>query len=82
VVVTRGADGAEAFTGSGKIAVRASTTEVVDSTAAGDVFAAGLVHALVAERALRSSLETAVAWGTACVACHGLPGPDAIRRQL
>lgn len=82
VVVTRGARGAEAFSSTERIAVQAPTVEVLDTTAAGDVFAAGLVHALVAHRPMRQALETAVAWGAAAVGCRGLPGPDAIRRLL
>lgn len=79
VVVTRGARGAEAFSASGRLAVPAPEVAVVDSTAAGDVFAAGLVHALVEGRPEREALETAVAWGAAAVAGAGLPDAETIR---
>jgi sugar/nucleoside kinase (ribokinase family) len=83
VVVTRGPRGAEAFTEGERIAVPApAVARVVDSTAAGDVFAAGLVHGLALGRPTRAALETAVAWGAAAVACPGVPGPEAIQALL
>jgi sugar/nucleoside kinase (ribokinase family) len=54
----------------------------VDSTAAGDVFAAGLVHALAEGRKTRAALETAVAWGAAAVACPGVPSRETIQGLL
>jgi sugar/nucleoside kinase (ribokinase family) len=46
VVLTMGAHGAEAVSAEDRIATPAPSVKAVDSTAAGDVFAAGLVHAL------------------------------------
>jgi sugar/nucleoside kinase (ribokinase family) len=82
VVVTRGERGAEAFGAAEHASVSAPHVTVVDSTAAGDVFAAGLVHALVEGRATRAALETAVAWGAAAVACPGVPGRETIQGLL
>jgi sugar/nucleoside kinase (ribokinase family) len=83
VVVTRGPRGAEAFSASGSVDVPApAVPHVVDSTAAGDVFAAGLVHGLALGRPARAALETAVAWGAAAVACPGVPDREAIRALL
>jgi sugar/nucleoside kinase (ribokinase family) len=83
VVVTRGPRGAEAFAEAERIAVPAPLVDqVVDSTAAGDVFAAGLVHGLALGRPTRAALETAVAWGAAAVACPGVPGREAIQALL
>jgi sugar/nucleoside kinase (ribokinase family) len=78
VVVTRGERGAEAFGAGEHESVLAPRVSVVDTTAAGDVFAAGLVHALVEGRRTRAALETAVAWGAAAVACPGVPGRETI----
>jgi sugar/nucleoside kinase (ribokinase family) len=78
VVVTRGPRGVEAFGANERVAVPAPVVPVVDSTAAGDVFAAGLVHALVEGRPTRATLETAVAWGAATVTCPGVPGRETI----
>jgi len=80
VVVTRGERGASAFSANERLDVPAPRVSVVDSTAAGDVFAAGLVHALVEGRPMPEALRTAVAWGAAAVACAGLPDADTIDR--
>lgn len=79
VVVTRGERGAEAFGAAEHEAVSAPHVRVVDSTAAGDVFAAGLVHALAEGRTTRAALETAVAWGAAAVSCPGVPSRETIQ---
>ncbi|HSD67306.1 MAG TPA: PfkB family carbohydrate kinase, partial [Vicinamibacteria bacterium] len=65
-----------------RLAVPAPVVPVVDSTAAGDVFAAGLVHGLALGRPTRALLETAVAWGAAAVACPGVPRRETIERLL
>jgi sugar/nucleoside kinase (ribokinase family) len=78
VVVTRGARGAAAFSADLRLEVPAPPVRVVDSTAAGDVFAAGLVHALLDGRPMPEALRTAVAWGAAAVACAGLPDAETI----
>jgi len=82
VVVTRGERGAEAFGAAEHESVPAPHVRVVDSTAAGDVFAAGLVHALAEGRKTRAALETAVAWGAAAVACPGVPSRETIQGLL
>jgi sugar/nucleoside kinase (ribokinase family) len=82
VVVTRGERGAEAFGAAGHESVPAPRVTVVDSTAAGDVFAAGLVHALVQGSTTRAALETAVAWGAATVSCPGVPSRETIEALL
>lgn len=73
VVVTRGAAGAEAFLPDRRVHVPAREVVALDSTGAGDVFAAGLVHALAGGATLEAALVTAVAWGTAAVECGGIP---------
>jgi sugar/nucleoside kinase (ribokinase family) len=82
VVVTRGPRGAEAFGEAERVAVPAPVVPVVDSTAAGDVFAAGLVHGLARGRPTRAVLETAVAWGAATVSCPGVPSRETIEGLL
>jgi ribokinase len=64
VVVTRGPDGAEARSVDGDVLVVPSPRVVgVDSTGAGDSFAAGLCHALADGAAMAESLATGVRWG-------------------
>jgi ribokinase len=82
VVVTRGPRGAEAFGPSERVAVPAPVVPVDDTTAAGDVFAAGLVHGLALGRPTRAVLETAVSWGAATVSCPGVPSRETIEGLL
>lgn len=80
VVVTRGSRGASACSAVERLFAPAARVRVVDSTAAGDVFAAGLVHALVSGRPMAEALRTAVSWGTAAVECAGLPEAETVAR--
>jgi sugar/nucleoside kinase (ribokinase family) len=79
VVVTHGPAGAEAFSAERHLRVPAREVVAVDSTGAGDVFAAGLVHALAGGSAMEAALASAVAWGTAAVECGGIPPRERIR---
>ncbi len=68
VVITRGAQGATAFGRDGTvIEIAAPAVEVVDTTGAGDAFAAGLIHALVSGAAMADALTVACAWGAEAV---------------
>ena len=80
VVVTRGARGASAHSAEEILHSPAERVTVLDSTAAGDVFAAGLVHALVGGKPMAEALRTAVAWGAAAVQCAGLPEAETVAR--
>ncbi|MDX1593124.1 MAG: PfkB family carbohydrate kinase [Gammaproteobacteria bacterium] len=74
-VVTHGSDGATAHGPDGPVARPAPAVRAVDSTGAGDCFAAGLVHALAAGLPMERVLAIACAWGGAAVATDGsLPG--------
>jgi len=68
-VLTRGAAGAEAYGPDRRLSVPAPAVQVADTTGAGDAFAAGLVHALVSGAPMEAALRSAVAWGSASVAC-------------
>ncbi|MGE5547940.1 MAG: carbohydrate kinase family protein [Solirubrobacterales bacterium] len=72
VVVTRGEKGADALGTDGQhLGVAAPRVEAVDSTGAGDAFAAGLCHALARGDSMAASLAEAVRWGAAKVARDG-----------
>jgi sugar/nucleoside kinase (ribokinase family) len=73
VVVTLGPHGAEAVSADDRMATPAPTVETVDTTGAGDVFAAGLVHALLAGEPMPQALATGVAWGAVAAGLRGLP---------
>ena len=82
VVMTMGPHGAEAVSADDRIATPAPEVSTVDTTGAGDVFAAGLVHALLAEQPMPQALGTAVDWGAAAAASRGLPAPETIQALL
>lgn len=68
VVVTHGEEGAEAFGVDGRrLRATAPDVEVVDTTGAGDAFAAGLAHALALGLDMERALPLAVGWGAAKV---------------
>ncbi|MFD1784480.1 PfkB family carbohydrate kinase [Phenylobacterium terrae] len=77
MVVTRGGDGAIAFGRQRHVRARAPAAEVVDSTGAGDVFAAGLLAALAGGAPIEKALATACTWGAATVALDSSAPTDA-----
>jgi sugar/nucleoside kinase (ribokinase family) len=82
VVLTMGAHGAEAVSAEDRVATPAPVVEAVDTTAAGDAFAAGLVHALLGDHPMPRALQIGVAWGAAAVTCRGLPDRETIQALL
>ena len=81
VVITHGAQGAIAYGRERVLKQPARSVAVVDSTGAGDVFAAGLAHALAQGQPMVQALSAAVAWGSASVGYRGtLPPEDFLQR--
>ncbi|MBB4285275.1 carbohydrate kinase family protein [Roseospira goensis] len=81
LVVTRGAAGAEALGPHGaRVAVPAvPVARIVDATGAGDVFAAGLVHGLLAGGAdIAAVLSGAAAWAARAVQAEGSVPPPVV----
>ena len=62
-VVTEGARGVTAYSDDQVLRVSAREIVPVDTTGAGDSFAAGLVHALVSGASMADALQTGVNWG-------------------
>lgn len=82
-VLTRGPRGARAFGADGEVVtVPAAPAEAVDSTGAGDAFAAGLCHALVQDLPMPAALAEAARWGAAKVAEVGSALTVATVRRL
>jgi len=79
VVMTLGPRGAEAVSADERLATPAPSVTAVDTTGAGDVFAAGLVHALLQDQPMPQALAAAAAWGAAAAASVGLPSPETIQ---
>lgn len=63
IVVTEGARGVTAYSDDQVLRVAAREITPVDTTGAGDSFAAGLVHALVSGASMADALQTGVNWG-------------------
>jgi len=83
IVMTASAAGATATSEMDLFDVPAETVSAVDTTGAGDAFAAGLVHALVSGAAMRDAMRLAVRFGTEATLWRSsfLP-PEAVRRLL
>lgn len=83
MVMTAGAAGARAFSDAEVLEAAAETVPVVDTTGAGDAFAAGLLHALASQASMRDALALAVRFGTAATQwpASALPA-QAVRRLL
>lgn len=62
LVITRGEQGAEAFSAEQHIQVPAPLVSVVDATGAGDAFAGGLIHGLLEKLPMASALNQASQW--------------------
>ena len=75
LVVTCGARGAFAVNGSVLLEVSAAPARVVDTTGAGDAFAAGLVHAVAHRRPMAQALALATVWAGKAVAHPGSTFP-------
>ncbi|CUW41214.1 Putative PfkB family carbohydrate kinase [Magnetospirillum sp. XM-1] len=72
VVITHGAEGAEAFGIEGqRLRATAPDVDAVDTTGAGDAFAAGMAHALALRLDMAQALPLAVRWGAAKVTRGG-----------
>lgn len=67
VIRTLGADGAEVFTRSMHEVVPAPQVMPINTTGAGDAFAAGLLLAMACGAPLRTAVEAGVLWGTRAV---------------
>lgn len=70
-VMTHGADKVVAHGAQGRIEASPPPATVVDATGAGDVFAAGLLDALVAGAGMDRALRHACGWGATAVGVEG-----------
>jgi sugar/nucleoside kinase (ribokinase family) len=80
-ILTRGPRLVLASSARRRIRARPARVRAVDTTGAGDAFAAGLIHALASGAGMPAALRAAARWGTACVAYDSsvLP-PEAVLR--
>jgi len=61
VIVTKGAEGCETYTKDETFTMPAYSVKVIDTTGAGDAFAAGLISALLESKGLRDCVDYALA---------------------
>jgi sugar/nucleoside kinase (ribokinase family) len=79
MVVTDGARGATAYGPAENLHVPAVPAEVVDSTGAGDVFIAGLIHGLLGGRPIREALGLGARWAASAVGSPSSIPPASLR---
>lgn len=82
VIIKRGAKGCCGFDGTEKIDVPAFSAQAVDSTGAGDAFAAGFISALLEEKDFRACLQTGASAAAICVQHVGSTGAIRSREQV
>ncbi|UBO74177.1 PfkB family carbohydrate kinase [Aeromonas rivuli] len=82
LVLTEGKAGAVAIHGEERIRVAARPVSVVDTTGAGDAFAAGLIHGLARGMAIEAALQCAVDWGAFAVASQSSIPSAALKSWL
>ncbi len=74
-IVTDGADGAYLYTSDGCQTVAAVTSDVVDTTGAGDAYASGLIHGLASGLTIIDSMNEGATWAAFAVATpSSIPG--------
>ncbi|EWY42177.1 carbohydrate kinase [Skermanella stibiiresistens SB22] len=82
MVVTDGSRGATAFGPAGAVHVRATPAEVVDSTGAGDVFTAGLIHGLLTGMPIEDALRIGTRWAALAVTSPTSVPPPSLRELV
>lgn len=82
MIVTQGAEGVAAYAEDQVLRVPARPVVPIDTTGAGDSFAAGLVHALMSGATMPDALETAVAWGSEATQYESSILPETAIAQL
>jgi sugar/nucleoside kinase (ribokinase family) len=76
VVVTRGRNGADAYSALSEVHVDAVAADQIDATGAGDAFTVGLLHGLLRGDDIVTTLQLGAAWGAATVAqLRSIPVP-------
>lgn len=81
-IVTDGAKGARAHSRDGVIRVAAEPAEVIDTTGAGDVYAAGLIHGLLSGMPLELAMKEAAIWGAFAVQSESSTPGTALKNYL
>lgn len=76
-VVTDGEQGAVAYNETTLVTTSAVSATVVDTTGAGDAFASGLIHGLLAKQQIQQAMQTGAEWAAIAVAtASSVPGKE------
>jgi site-specific DNA-methyltransferase (adenine-specific) len=74
-IITNGGSGAVLYRAEGEQSVAAQAAEVVDTTGAGDAYAAGLIHGLMQGEEIIKAMEEGARWAAFAVATRSsIPG--------
>ncbi|GHA35000.1 PfkB family carbohydrate kinase [Photobacterium aphoticum] len=74
-IVTDGEHGATAYSQDDSVFVPAVNTEVIDTTGAGDAFAAGVIHGLLSDKPIDEAMQDGAKWASFAVATSSsIPG--------
>ena len=76
-IVTDGEHGATVYTAAGQDYVAAQTVDVVDTTGAGDAYAAGVIHGLLANLSISEAMAVGTQWASIAVGTKSsVPGNE------
>ncbi|KXO12807.1 Carbohydrate kinase, PfkB family [Moritella sp. JT01] len=76
-ILTDGGKGAVAYRHQQHISIAAISTNVVDTTGAGDAFASGLIHGLLSNQDIKKAMITGSQWAAIAVAtASSIPGTE------
>ncbi|MCH1919584.1 PfkB family carbohydrate kinase [Shewanella sp. A3A] len=81
-IITEGEQGARLYHAAGELHIDAKPAKLVDSTGAGDVYAAGLIHGLVSGLTIEQAMQEAATWGAFAVASEASIPSDNLRDYL
>ncbi len=81
-IVTEGAHGARAYLAATDLHQSAVPATVVDSTGAGDCYAAGLIHGLLSQNDLSLAMEEAARWAAFAVSAERSIPPESLKHYL
>lgn len=76
-IITDGEHGAIAYSHNAYVSVNSIAAEVVDTTGAGDAFAAGVIDGLLAKQTIAQAMKTGAEWAAIAVATtSSIPGKE------
>ena len=81
-IVTDGEHGATVYSSSGHDFVAAQTVDVVDTTGAGDAYAAGIIHGLLSNLTITESMAVGTQWASIAVTTKSSVPGDEFKQYL